>query len=243
MSYDYNGFVAAVANLAGTAPTNPYLAIELPSAIEYAEQKIFRDLDLIANIFVDVSQTTVPSNRSILLPGNIIAVNSVAATVPAGTTLATGGSISPLMPISHDTLDFIYPDASFLAVPKFYNYLNQGYGSNSGTLQLGPWPDAAYNMRIQATQRPVPLSATNPITFLTTNLPDLFLIAAMIHVAGYQKNWSAIGNDPGSALTWETQYHTLLAGASAEELRKRYEGSTVIPPRGKDIMPTTPEAR
>jgi hypothetical protein len=56
MSYNYSGLVSALANLAGTTTTQPNFVIELPNAIDYGEQRLFRDLDLIATIIVHRKQ-------------------------------------------------------------------------------------------------------------------------------------------------------------------------------------------
>jgi len=48
MSLTYTTWLAQAANLAGTSTTNPYLVTELPGAIDYAELRIYRDLDLLA---------------------------------------------------------------------------------------------------------------------------------------------------------------------------------------------------
>ena len=110
-------------------------------------------------------------------------------------------------------------------------------------LNLGPWPDQNYTVEFEGTQRPAPLSASNTSTFLTTYLPDLFLVAAMLHLCAYQKNWSALGDDPNSAATWEAQYLKLKTSADAEELRKRYSNTTLGLPPGLNKGSGAPEAQ
>ena len=57
-------------------------------------------------------------------------------------------------------------------------------------------------------------------------LPDLFIMASMIYVSAYQRNFSsASGNDPQMPVTYETQYQTLLRNAMAEENRKKFEAA------------------
>lgn len=242
MSYNYTGYVAALANLAGTATTQPNFQIELSNAIDYGEQRIFRDLDLLATVVVDASQVCVPNSRNINLPGAFFAVNGLNIITPAGSQPGSGKR-NQCVKISKDLLDFLYPDASVTGVPTYCCYQQQGFGAIAGVLLLGPWPDQGYVAEITGTQRPAPLSATNPNTFLATNLPDLFLIASMIHITAYQRNWSAAGNDPASGTTYEQQYQKLLLGADAEELRKRYAGTTVLPPAGEDKQPASPDAK
>lgn len=242
MSYNYTGFVNEMVNLAGTTAANSNFIIELPNAIDYGEQRIFRDLDLIANVVVDTSQVCSPGNRQINAPGAFVVVNGINIITPAGTP-PSGGKRNQLSPISKDLIDFLYPDASITGIPVYYCSQSQGFGANPGVVLLGPWPDQGYVTEITGTQRPATLSATNPNTFLTTNLPDLFLIACMIHMQAYQKNWSSIGQDPAAGASYETQYQKLLVGADAEELRKRYAGSTVLPPPGMSKQPASPDAK
>lgn len=242
MSYNYTGFVSALANLAGTSTTQPNFQIELPQAIDYAEQRIFRDLDLVFAQVLDTSQVCTPNYRYVAVPGAFVSVDGVNIITPAGSAPASGKR-NQLVKIERDLIDLLYPDGSFVGVPTYFVYFTQGFGANSGLIILGPWPDQGYQVEIAGTEREQPLSATNPNTFLATNLPDLMLIAAMIHMQAYQKNWSSIGNDPGASATYETQYQKLLVSADAEEMRKRYTGTTVLPPRGADKQPTSPDAK
>jgi hypothetical protein len=59
-------------------------------------------------------------------------------------------------------------------------------------------------------------------------------------MSAYQKNWSSLGSDPQASAAWESQYEALKVGADAEELRKRYEGSSAFPPWGFDKAPSGP---
>lgn len=237
MAYNYSQFVAALANLAGTSTTQPNFVIELPNAIDYGEQRIFRDLDLITTVTTDASQACTPNSRTAPIPGAFVVVKGVNIVTPAGAT-PSNGALNPCVRASQDLLDFMFPSVAGSGIPTRFHIQTQGWGSNSGTVVLGPWPDQGYFVQYVGTQRPTPLSAGNPNTFLSTNLPDLFLIACMIHMAAYQKNWSSLGSDPQSGSTWEVQYEKLKTGADAEELRKRYEGSSAFPPWGFDKQPS-----
>lgn len=236
MSLTYSQFQTEVANLAGTLVTNPAFVTELPSAIDYAEQRLYRDLDLLATIVTDASQSCVPSNRNVTAPAAFFVINGVNIITPAGSPPANGKR-NQLIKASQDVIDLIFPDASNVGVP--YRYAQ----STQWLIALGPWPDSNYTVEFVGTQRPAPLSASNPTTFLSIYLPDLMLVAAMIHMSAYQKNWSALGDDPQSGQTWETQYGKLLSSADAEELRKRYVGTAQFPPWGEQKTPAAPDAK
>jgi hypothetical protein len=242
VSYNYSQLVAELAVLTGASPTTTAFTTELPNAIDYGEQRIFRDLDLLATVIADHSQVCTPSTRIVNVPGNIVSINDVNIITPAG--VAPGGGLrNPLVRVSQSVLDLLYPSPTVATVPEYYCYQFQGYGGSQGNILLGPFPDQNYTVEYIGTARPTPLSASNPNTFLATNLPDLFLVACMIHMAAYQKNWSSIGNDPAGAVGYETQYQKLLVGASAEEIRKRYAGTTMIPPAGLAEQPSSPDAK
>lgn len=237
MSLTYSTWLSALANLAGTTTTNPYFLIEVPNAVDYAEQRLYRDLDLISTITSDFSQTTIALNRNIVVPAAFVVVNAINLITPAGAQPdAVGSKRNQLVRVSEDFLDFSWPDATGAGLPNIYAIRNQTQ------FLLGPFPNLGYVVEYVGTQRPAPLSVANPTTFLTTNLPDLFLTASMIHVAGYQKNFGAQADDPRSSMSWETQYKAELASADAEELRKRYMGTTLAPPPGTAKMPVSPGA-
>ncbi len=225
MSLNYTTYQAELANLAGTTTTNPYFSIELPNAIDYGELRILRDLDLLTTITANSSQMCVPNQRSVSIPSSFVVVNGVNLITPAGTT-PNNGTRNQVVKCSEAVLDFSWPSAIGATLPTKFALQNQT------TMLLGPWPDQAYVVEIIGTQRPTPLSSGNPSTFIATNLPDLFLAASMVHMAGYQKNFGAQADDPRMAMSWETQYGALLEGCNAEELRKRYAGTIVALPAG-----------
>ena len=69
------------------------------------------------------------------------------------------------------------------------------------------------------------LLAATGTTFISSWLPDLFVMASMIYVSGFQRNFGAMASDPEMSMSYEAQYKALLPGAATEELRKRFEAS------------------
>jgi hypothetical protein len=90
------------------------------------------------------------------------------------------------------------------------------------TIIVGPSPDLAYGMEVIGWGRPKPLSATNPTTYLTLELPDLFLAESLIFGYGYLKDFGAAADDPQGSVSWSSHYDKLWQSANAEEQRKRY---------------------
>jgi hypothetical protein len=90
---------------------------------------------------------------------------------------------------------------------------------------VGPVPDQAYPVEVVGTYRPNSLSATNLTTFISLYLPDVFIMASMIYISAYQRNFGRANDDPQMAITYESQYQALLKSAIVEEARKKFEAS------------------
>jgi len=62
-------------------------------------------------------------------------------------------------------------------------------------------------------------------TFISLYLPDVFIMASMIYISAYQRNFGKMNDDPQMAVSYESQYQALLKGAMVEEARKKFESS------------------
>ena len=90
---------------------------------------------------------------------------------------------------------------------------------------VGPIPDLNYAIRLTGTVRSAPLSATNTQTYISVYLPDMFIMASMIYISAYQRNFGRLNDDPAMAQTYESQYQSLLKSAMVEENRKKFESA------------------
>jgi hypothetical protein len=106
----------------------------------------------------------------------------------------------------------------FASIPALFAMIDQN------DIIVGPAPISAFGVEVIGTIRPTPLSSTNTTTFLTSNLPDLFMAASMVFASGYMRNFGAQSDDPAKAVSWESQYQALFASAKGEETRKRFAG-------------------
>lgn len=222
MSLNYITYVTELSTLAVQNQTDSSFVAILPACIDYAEQRIYRELDLLATNIVDSTVTLVPGTRTATINGNFVVTNNVSVITPAGTS-AAAGTRNPLVPASIDVLNTLWPGIASTGTPQIYAMQDQW------TLILGPCPDASYTLEVVGTQRPTPLSAAHPNTFLTDHLPDLFLAASMVFMAGYMRNFGAQSSDPQMGMSWEAQYQALKNSAMGEELRKYYWGSSWSP--------------
>ena len=216
----YSQYVTQIATLAVVEPTNTEFQTILPQMITYAENRIYRDLDFLFTSTNITGYSLTTGNRSLTIPeGTIVVSEQFNVITPVGTTNPDLGNRIPLLPTTKEFLDQVYGDSAYRAIPQYY------CAFNDNLFLVGPFPDANYGVEIIGTYRPDSLSATNTTTFISLYLPDLFIMASMIYVSGYQRNFGRQNDDPQMAVSYESQYKILLTGAAVEEARKKYEAA------------------
>lgn len=211
---DYTTYVTQLETMIAMDGTDVDFPTIIPAMINYAEMRIYRELDLISTIFRDTSVTLTPSNQNATLPNTFVVVQGINVLTPAGGSPATSAR-TPLLPVSKEVVYAMWGDPSITGQPTSYAMVDQW------NVLFAPSPNLAYTIEAYGTQRPAPLSATNTTTFLTTYLYDLFLAASMVFASGYMRNFSSSGSDPNMPINWEQQYGKLFASANVEELRKK----------------------
>lgn len=220
MSINYTTYSSQLANLMVQVTTDPNFITFLPGCIDYAEQRIYRELDLLVSRDVDNTTFLSSGNRHVTLSsatGIFVVVEQISVITPV-TAGTSNGTRNPLTPITKEYLDFAWPNSTNTGVPLYFAPVD------GTTFAIGPAPDAGYLLEVTGTQRPTPLSAANSSTFLTLNLPDVFIAASMVFATAYQRDFGAMVDDPQRAAAWESQYKTLMMSANIEELRKRFMG-------------------
>lgn len=222
MSLTYTTYVAQIANIMSVTSTTGQFQTMLPGMIEYSEQRIYRELDLLQTVVRNSDYGTSSGVREFTLPitsqGKFITVQGINLFFPAGTTASTG-SRAALQPVSRDFLEATYGSGNTGAgQPVYFAMIDQW------TVILGPWPNGSYRLEVVGTIRPSPLSSTNTTTFLTEYLPDLLIAASMIYASGYQRDFGAQADNPQQSQSWESQYERLFASANGEEVRKKFAG-------------------
>lgn len=216
----YTQYVTQIATMAVVEETNPAFLTILPQMITYAENRMYRELDFLFTSVSNTSYACTVGTRSITVPtGTFVVPEQINLITPAGTTNPDNGSRVPLLPATKEFLDSVYGDSQSRALPKYFAVFDDYQ------FLLGPYPDAAYQAEIVGTIRPNSLSVGNPTTFISLYLPDLFIMASMVYVSGYQRNFGRANDDPQMAVTYESQYQALLKGAMMEENRKKFEAA------------------
>jgi hypothetical protein len=216
--YTYATWVAAIANETVIDPADANFLAQISSSIDYGEQRLYRDLDLLSTVTRDTGLLST-GTRTFNLPSNLgrfVVTNGFNVITPSSTTDPDSGTRNQLVPCSRDVLDMLWPSTTGAGVPALYAMVTDQQ------IIVGPAPDAAYTCEAIGTIRPTPLSVTNTSTFLTNYLPDLWFMCTMIFWSAYQRNWGATSDDPRSAVSYEDQYQKLLTSANVEEARKKY---------------------
>lgn len=219
MSLTYDQYVSQISNLMVIGSTDANFITMLPGMIDYAEGRIYRELDLLATR-ITTTTTLSSGNRNVTLPTSagtyrVVEVVNVITTVGEG---SSNGTRAPVAPTSRDFIDAVYPSGqSNTSTPLFW-------AMNANTaLILGPAPDAGYTAEIVGTIQPTPLSSSNTPTFLTTNLPDLFIAASMVFGSAYMRDFGSESDNPKMSASWDAQYTTLFQSANVETLRQKYQ--------------------
>lgn len=223
MSYTYATFTTALATEIAVSESNADFVALLPTFIDDAEQRIYRELDLLA-ASVTTTGTVIANNRSFTLPttnGHVLVVDQI--------NILNASSVRfPVTPATRAVIDTLWPSNAALTsscIPKWFTRIDDT------TVLFGPPPGTAWSCEVIHTIRPTPLSASNTTTFLTLYLSDLFFAAAMVSASGFMRNFGAQADDPKMAVSWESQFQARLTSAKSEELRKQFVAalSTAMP--------------
>jgi len=228
---NYDAVVQALQTLAEVPLNNSDENFQriLPRAFEYADNRMYRELDLLATTVATASVAFSAGNGRLSVPTNFINVQYMNVCTP-GVTAGDAGTRYPLERVSSEFMDMTWPVASTTSgspsVPsKFAMYgLTSGYSSTGAfTVRVSPAPSTAYVAEFIGPVRPDVLSPANPNTILTTRFPEMYIAACMILLSGYQRDFSAQANDPKTGLSWEAVYSNLREGAVVEIARQKSE--------------------
>ena len=232
----YNGYIVALSGLGVyqytltsgvNVPNDAVLAALIPQALNYAELRIQRDLDLLPSLTSSSAYVmTTGSNTVALLPSDFVTVLTV--------SYLTGTASTPVLPTSKEFIQAVYNDSSFTGPPAYFAMYGGDQstgGLTSNILLFGPYPDQSYPLLITGTQRLTTLAsyattanASTSTTFISTYYPDMLLQASMVFISQYQRNFAGTGNSPEMPGSFENQYQALLKQALEEENRKKLRG-------------------
>jgi len=226
MSYSYSTLVTAVASALQVDPSDADFLALVPTIFDDAEQRCYRELDLVASS-VAVNGTMTANSRYFTLPtsaGHILVIDAINVIDASGVRHAMKG-------VSRDVVDYFWPSdtaPSAASIPSIMARVDDT------RVLVGPAPGTVWTAEVVGTIRPMPISATNPTTFLSNYLSDVFFKCIMADANGVLlKNYGAASSDPQQAVSWETAYQIALNSAKSEELRKDFITNTSLPASAK----------
>jgi hypothetical protein len=201
--------------------------------LNYAELRIQRDLHILP------AQT---SNTYTLTAGNPIFALDIDDffTVTTFEILQMNGAdivnSTTLVPVSKEFIQNCYSGAANSGTPQYYAMYGSTFGDNSSdtnnNILLGPQPNYAYPIRVTgAIKLPSLYSfasigvADTEYTYISSYYPDMLIMAAMIYISAWQRNFGIASDDPAMGMTYEKQYQALRLGAIPDEAAKNLEAS------------------
>jgi len=206
--------------------TDSNFQIILPQMISYAELRMQRDLDFLSTQISNSSYSFTQGNGTLTIPTSQFVV------IETFEVIDNSGNSSALLPVGKEFIQNVYGTGSTQGLPQYFAV----YGGDSATTGLtsqnmivGPIPDLTYSVRLTGTVRSAPLSSMNTQTYISVYLPDMFIMASMIYISAYQRNFGRLNDDPAMAQTYESQYQGLLKSAMVEENRKKFESAAWTP--------------
>jgi hypothetical protein len=223
MSLTYATYVAELALLSQFNATDPNFESNLPSCIDYATDRIVRELNLLSTMTANSTLALTTGTRILSLASLSPIFNvlmDVNVLVPAGQTDPDLCARTQLTIQSRAFLNATYgtapPVGGVVGVPQYFAMVTDQ------AIMVGPYPDQAYGVELIGTVRPTPISPSVATNWISLYLPDLFLAASMIQMSGYMKNFGAQADDPKMAMSWSDQYTTLRDSAATEDAMRKY---------------------
>lgn len=225
-------------------------AVLFPQATSYAEERIYDELVPLNQRTQNTSLVTTAGSRTVDLSQAsqvLVTVETFSLIYPAGATIASQAPLTPLPPpvaqpgsnapvvggtripfesAGLDLIDVIWPQESVTLDPSLADNIGRYWALlDDKTLVFCPTVPAAYTCIVTGNFEPVPISAANPVTYLSTVYPALLQAACMIFLTGaLLRNYGAQSDDPKSATSWEGIYKGLMTTAVLEEQRRRLQG-------------------
>ena len=242
----YNLYVTQIATMAilqqtlvttGTSPnslvttSDPNFTNIIPQMLNYAELRIQRDLDFLATQNAQTFSIVTTSTNQLTIPTqSFVTLQTITVTDP-------NGGITTLTPVTKSFLQNVYGSSASADTPQYFAVYGGDQatgGQTSQYVQFGPWTPSTgtYTFSVTGTTRQPTLynyatatgnAADTTYTFISQNLPDMLLMASMIYLSAYQRNFGRQADDPQMAQSYESQYDMLLKGATVEEARKKYQ--------------------
>ena len=196
----------------------------IPQMLNYAELRIQRDLDLLPLLTSRSYALNAGTNQIQLSVNDFVTVQTVQVTLNGATTT--------LLPATKEFIQTVWANPSAAGYPKNFAMVGGDLSTGGDTynnILIGPYADVTYPVTIFGTIRAPSLNLSNTApaastatTFISTYIPDMLIMASMVYISAYQRNFGRMSDDPAMAQSYEGQYQALLRGATVEEYRKKF---------------------
>lgn len=225
--------VALTQETAGVvAFVDPPLQAVLPQILAYAESRIARDLDLLASQTSNLYTLTAGAAVFPLPVGDFQTVQTLEIVQSYnGQTVNS----TPLTFVSKEFIQNCYSGLTGAGTPKYAALYGDNFGDEQDSVTnilLGPPPNFAYSLRVTGTACEPSLFtnasagiADTEYTYISQYYSDMLVMASMIFISAYQRNFSATSDSPDMGQSYEKQYQALRLGAIELENRRKQQGS------------------
>lgn len=200
--------------------------------LNYAELRIQRDVDFLQAKSYNTYTLTQGSNLLQIPINDFLMLETLEITQNSGSTIVNS---APLTPASKEFIQNCYAGAASANAPRYFAMIGDTFGNGADTninVMLGPVPNYAYPVRAFGVIRLPSLAkyattgvADTSYTYISQFMPDLLMMASMIYVSAYQRNFSATSDSADMGQSYEKQYQALRLGAISEENRKKFNES------------------
>lgn len=206
--------------------TDPDFQAQLPAFIRAGELRILRDLDLLTTRQTSTSGALTANNRNFVLPtdlGKFQIVETVSLKMSYAQDITGTLFVQPpLLPVSKEFLDAAYPDPHAVGVPSVPIYIAP---IDDDVMAVGPAAGLAYPLVVYGVVWPVTLSGTNTETYISVNMPDLFLAAQMIDASLWLRQFGTKADEAQMAVDWNAEYERLLKAMDVVDARSSFMGA------------------
>jgi hypothetical protein len=200
--------------------------------LNYAELRIQRDLDFLQAKTYNSYTLTQGVNILSIPINDFLILETLECTQTSNGTVVDSW---PLTPASKEFIQNCYSGLFIADAPKYFAMYgdNFGDGANSNVnVLLGPTPNFAYTVRATGVIRLPSLAqfatagpADTSYTYISQFMPDMLIMASMIYVSAFQRNFSSTSSEQDMPMSYEKQYQALRLGALTEENRKKFQAS------------------
>ena len=204
----------------------------LPQILSYSEGRIQRDLDLLASKTSNQYTLTAGTNLLSIPVGDFKTIDTFQGAQLSGAQVV---STWPLTPVSKEYIQNVYDGLQGAGRPKVYALVGDNFGDGANTFNnvlFGPYASYDFTIIVNGTIWTPSLytyatlgAADTTYTYISQFYPDLLVMASMIYISAYQRNFSATSDSPDMGQSYEKQYQALRLGAVTEENRRRQQAS------------------